>query len=1143
MNNYAIEIEVSEKVFRYSTTPYSEVLEADEGRVPVDFLPHIVEINLGESAISLEGKAAIPSTSVKVWDGKRTLSDFFSAIDYESAEVRVFDLDSNKELVFRGYLTDFSHTSAEASFTVRLDERFHLKEGLWIKFTANTFQHFEVGKPLNIEIATSWLRSGDLDMRIASVDFWVRDDGAWAKMTLPAISSPRAELVEWRGRSAYFFHNLTTEYALDLHVKVHSYCKTPLYGSVVYDDVFLDGAAEDVGGGVIGLSVRGNGPMFPRFNFYSDPVEGVSGIKDEWHHTFDEGNTPGFAAIGHPNSRYYEVIKHSQARFSDHADSGAQFPTDSRISNSKRVMLRFCESFGVDVTTSDIGGDPDSRETFLAFAEHWRRMQDGGKTIPIVPVKPVGGGQYKKVLDEIIVKVNKFVPVEDLDNPAIALGFLMLPSDIKDSIRMIGSELEHAGLDEVERLLITDDSLKLPRIFRYRIIDSAIINNEQYLKMEIHNSFGMDEEFLKSQGPRKVNSSKFGDSPGYSTLKEWNSYIKDPYCYNNIQAKDFVPRPRYIDPDQIMVPMEYNRHVKYIDFQVDIPNVAYQNVDTSGLENRLKGQRIEVIKDYESMVREMASIDPGSSDHSEVNLNILNNISGEYAVAKESSVRYSGIYNTFVERATFDAEGALEYADILEVDDEGGKAKGKVELDSDPKWTNLLTYNLSNFKLGIDSIRHEDMFGPKGAKDYFMKKQYRIIKDPVPQGGSALGSSFPILYGEINKFPLTHAVSSSVTMEASSPMSSGNDIYILSSNECNISDDSDITLYLEDEDGMVGDSEFGFSSVIPHIVKSPFPNVVDNHSFIVDGVSRTGQLSTPYHKVKKFTTLQGIPLYGIQLRGGEWNSKIGFADKRYPIRNGVGTTRILASVSGAFRRDSMQTISHPCDIFIQFVKDNCESPYNETSIDLDSFQKVKSLTRWYTASIPLSEETLPFELMDRICQQFGYFWSIVKGKVHLSVGDIDDVDNSKFISENGDIVGYIEEVDEGYKNTFSEILYSYDRDWSGNIYRREIFLNSSNNQYCASASAAKGGKGRLEIKADYVYSQNVAIDVSNRIAKVLCRRRKIYNVSVRKKDIRYSPGDVVNITYSRLGLRYSPVLIMSVKESGSLYEMTFIKFF
>jgi len=1150
MNNYAVEIEVDGRTFRYSTLPYTELINVDDGQIPLDFLPHILDIDLGESAVSLEGEATIPSTNIKVWDGKGVLSNFFKELDYEASEVRVYSIDSGKKLIFSGYLTDFSYTGAEVSFSVRVDERFHLKENIWIKFKANTFQYFDVRRPLRVEVATSWVKSNEMQFEIAPCQMWsmppeVRRDPPYESdidmdfdlRTYPCISSPIAYYVAKENPEERQWKQFEGGFSgLNVRINPHNFTRDRIFADSTQDLSSLlitigdDGYVDD-------SNVLNRVNKIPKFIL----DDNLDAVRVEWQNIFGLDPSLNLATIGWPNSKSYEVFSYegfasrqswNREKWGFDFDWKAMIPGISTFIADDPDAIELYEvltkNMVVDLLTCETLNKVDPYGRSLLFQRDYVKFRDRDMPPIIRPVKNFNGN-YRLALDEVVVKTNVFAPQEILDNPALALGFMMFPTSTKDKIRFI-----------------TEDSFKSlrtrrPRIFRYRIIDAKVINNEQYLKMEIHNSAGMKLDNLNKRMEKWDDA--IPENQALAKYRDWNPYIIDEYHYDHPQALDYFPVSTVVEVGTPLVPMNHNRHVSTIEFQIDVPNTVMADLNTSGLSSRLRGQRIEVIRDYESMVRELSSLEPQSSNHSEVNLNLLNNISGEYAVVKDSSVFYSDRRQTLIEKVQFDVEGAVTKDDVLQA--EGGTGKGSLELDSDPKWTNLLSYNFSNFKLGTDILEVRDLLSIKAAEDYFVKKRYRIIRDPVPQKSSSLGSSFPILYGNVKNMPMIHAVGSNVTMEASSPMSAGNDIYIFSSNECNITDDSDIEIRLSEEgsDGSVGDSEFGFSSLYPHIIKSPFPNVEDGHIFRSNGINRKGQISTPYHRVKKFTTLQGDQLYGIQLRGSEWDSELGFSDKRFPIRNGVGNTPLLASLSGAFRRDSRQTICHPCDIFIQFVRDNCEHPYSISSIDLDSFQRVKSLTRWYEASVPLFEEILPFELMDKIVRQFGYYWSIVDGKIYLSIADMDRVNHSKFISENGDLVGDIQEIDEGYKNTYSEIIYKYDKDWSTNGFKEEINLNSRNNRYCAISSAAKGGKGTFTVEAEFVYSHSVARDVSNRLAKVLCRRRKLYKASVRKRGVRYIPGDVVNITYSELGLRYSPVLIMSVKEVRDKYELTFLRFF
>jgi hypothetical protein len=1147
MNKYAIEIDVQGKMFRYSTIPYTGYRNDGDNSFPVDFLPHIIEISLGESAISLEGKAPIPSNSVKLWDGKGLLSNAFSGIDYESSKVEIYDISNGQELIFRGYLTEFSSVDGEVQFSVRVDDRFHLKEGVWVKFTANTFQYFEVRRPLNVEVSTSWMRNQEMDFEVASCDMWslrpeVRRvpsyeediDLALDIRSYPTISSPVGVFVGRRNPDQREFDQFEGGWAnLELRLYTHNLTHDRIFANA--SDDISDLIIPVVDGYVSSAGVKNKNNKYPVFKL----DETTNSVITEWKDVFDlnQGDDYTFAMIGWPNSKAYEVFRYDGV--SSLSQWGHEnFNTETEWNwkgllpwTTDPILETEIMSVRREIRTVDLLGcqtlalnDPYNRG--LVYHRAYNTARDTGYPVICRQIKKVDG-KYFPAKTELIVKSTAFAPDEVLENPALALGFMMFPDSVKNRVRFLSTDSQQ-GL-----------RAKREKIFRYRIVDAKVLNGEQYLKLEIHDSAGMKRKYFEEEMTKWPQSSPF--LTAIDLYEQWSVNTAHEFHYDHPQSLDMFPTSFDVGAETPLAPMYFNRHVSSIDFQIDIPNADAESVNAVHLKDRLKGERVEVIKDYESMLEELTSIAPDESDHSQVNLNILNNISGEFAIATSSEVKYSSAHETLIERVTFDTEGSVTDADVLESSRDLSKGKG--EMDSDPKWTNLLTYNFSKFRLGLDQLRHEELFGPAAAKDYFMKKQFRTIRDAVPQKASDIGKSFPIIYGDVRRYPLIHAIGTNVTMESGGSMSAGKDVYIFASNRCNITDDSDITLYLDGEEGMIHESEFGFSTIYPHIVKSPFPNVVDDHSFREGGMIRKGQLPTPYHRVNRFSTLQGVTLYGIQLRGGEWDRSLGFSDRRFPIRNGVGDTKLLVDICGPPREGSLQTVTHPCDVFIQFVADNCEHPYSYTSIDLESFQRVKNKTRWYTSSVPLPEEILPFELMDRIATQFGFFWGIEKGKVRASLVDMDEVDHSRLISDRGDIVGRVEEIDEGYKNTFSELLYQYDKDWVNNSYRHEILLNKDNNVYCASAAAARGGKGRLVIAADYVYSRGVANDVVTRIAKVLCRRRKMYRVTVRKSDKIYSPGDVVTISYRPLNLRYDPVLIMSVKPNEDTYEMTFLKFF
>jgi alpha-tubulin suppressor-like RCC1 family protein len=1561
MKRYAVEIYFEGNVLRFSTEPYTEVIEIEGRQSTLSYFPHILSVDLGESSISIEGAGSIPTVSISLWDGNLFLFENFSDVDYESADVKIYDIGEGKVEIFSGYLTEFSQTDNTAKFTVRLDERLYLKDGLWKKFTANTFQNFDIRKPLRVDLATSWMRREDMTVEIAGCPVWTsnsKSDLSISVGEVPAVSNSVAAVLD-------FNYSKPLDSQLNVVIDTLDKFDIPIYGSALYGDLDLDiisgiipegsiwswGDSNDIedqfseqsvkgrrassffpypeivsrysewqeiscghffslaiasegtlwawglnddgrtglnrssgsvgrptkisedrnwknisagqahslaikedgslwswgrnSNGQLGLgstSSRGvltpsrvgfsndwekisaggnhslaiktdgtlwawgsnlngrtglnlssgvtsspikigedsdwkhisagwdhsiaiktdgtiwawgnndsgqlgnnstlsltqpnkigsdnnwasvscgykfsiaiktnnsiyscgsnsrgktglgvllsNTPSFTRignqndwayvsagyeyclaiksdsslwgwgdntygqigafnfrhisgsatfrsylaqsfpykiggseqnwvkvsagrshslairssmsvgldgenvypdlrqyylrpvFNFSKDPLK--KGIVLSWEETFATSNSnevekiylssgaeegDNFAAIGWPNSRYYEIFKY---RIANHSKSD-NIP-DLVSNNSKRLSLTYCETLGGNSERfATPGSDLYNRFiSTLLFNDQWTKMVSSDKFVPITPIR-FYEGELSPVHSEVIVKTNLFAPPDVLTNPDYSLGYLMFDPQFKDNIRFLSSDVRSKSRSKREK------------IFRYRIIDADIIDGVQHLKLEIHNSKGMNldavkKEIIKRQSREIIDAGSVsievideGVVPLLTPIESdrdenyedkdvfyifdnkfrvvenlrlsqkfntWNSYLDHKYYYNNAQALDIFPNPIEVSIDEKFIPMSPNRQVKRIDFQIDIPGIDVKNANYSKLKNRLKGRRVEVIKNFQSMVQDLGLISNSGSSDSDINLNIINNITGEFAVVRNSRVFYNNSISALIERVNFDVEGGQSDRDVITVSQDDSKDTQAPDLDR--KFINLLSYNAYNSRLSGDEFNHEEVYGIEAARLYFLRQQYRIINDPVPPGSKELGKFFPMMYGYVKKYPMMQVISSDVTMESAGQTSAGNDVYIFSSNPCNISDDSDIVINLEDEDGRITEAELGFSVLWPHIIQSPFPNVLKDHNYKIRDKLYSGDINTPYHRVDSFETLYGDLLYGIKLRGYEWDETMGISDKRFPIRNGVGTTNLLIDVPGAFDKTSGQTYLHPCDIIINFIKDNCEFPYSENIIDLDSFQRVKGLTRFYLASIPLPEETTPFQLLDSICRQFGYFWHLNYGRIYIGILDLFDIEYDKFISEAGDIVGRVSEIDEGYKNTYSKIEYNYFKDWSKNSFRYSINLDKDNNKYCAVAAMSKGGKGVYKVDADYVTDMNVAIDVSSRLAKYLSRRRKVYTCQIKKSGIGYLPGEVVQISYSPLNLRYDEVLITSVKDLEAIYEINFIKFF
>src|SRR5699024_1775475 len=85
-------------------------------------------------------------------------------------------------------------------------------------------------------------------------------------------------------------------------------------------------------------------------------------------------------------------------------------------------------------------------------------------------------------------------------------------------------------------------------------------------------------------------------------------------------------------------------------------------------------------------------------------------------------------------------------------------------------------------------------------------------------------------------------------------------------------------------------------------------------------VYSVGELENPYHRTGRIRTSLGTQLEYFKLLGAEWNPELGARDKRYPIRNGVGNSKLYCTFYGYIDRTGRYSskvnfpITHPLSI-------------------------------------------------------------------------------------------------------------------------------------------------------------------------------------------------------------------------------------
>lgn len=782
--------------------------------------------------------------------------------------------------------------------------------------------------------------------------------------------------------------------------------------------------------------------------------------------------------------------------------------------------------------------------------------------------------------DRLFVRANGMVPVS-ASSSNLGYGFISLGMDGEASFlapievdEELGEEVE--GLSNAHRGLQTGMSMrkKNTKVFhRYSL--AGIIQdgdpNNPILVLDLH-CRTVDRTQLYRLDP-----------------KAGPAYVLGSY-----------EMPVKLQKDHSVKLVNFNWTVGEMDFH--IPNVddatrelilsdIYNN-ESASFVDRLRGNRIDMIDNYsdlEQAYRRGPASD--SMDYSESNNNVINNATGKFAVAINSTIEvepangFTQVEN-FFEKAQFSLPPYTE--DVLPLPTDVNLFGEIIDIEYANRlslidnYMNYMTYSSSarekvlypnfgnpSFDYTIEIVPSDA--GYLEAKGYFLSKLYRTLHDPVPENATDLGKHFPIVYGYVEKIPMVHVISKKV-LQSKDKNTAGDDVYIFSAHPCNVKTPFDIKIHLIDDQGESSSSSESERDYLPSvrnsIIQSPFPNRIEEHWEAVvshvDWLDEDGQphpdsftldppsvLYHPYHNVDTFETVDGFKLQGVKLRGGEWKHQAGQFDKRYPIRNGVGNTPLYASFAGYEDPSGYYTgvrrgvIEHHLDIVVHYIMNYGRYQGQDLLVDIASWQSVKGKTPKLVGSVFMSEGPMKVsELLSKVKDQFGTFWYLDGGKVVFTRPDLEVVDYSNPISDGLNLMNGISEDSSGYKKIYNEVVFNYSKQYHSEGYEGRIYLNKGNNYYCSQADKARHGKETLIIEADFVNSHQVASECSDYIAKMLCSRKAIYSLPVKYTDgISFKPGQYVPLTSKELGMDEVPVLITSVKMGRDHMDIEVTRFF
>jgi hypothetical protein len=1113
---FAIKIETPRYTLRYGTERL-EITEQIGGQATlVEYLPYVQSIDSPVASIELQGAPSVPSVKISVWDAFGDINQQLKSFNYESIPVTVYYLKDKKEIVdtFSGYMTDVSSKGGLTNFTVRVheDENFNSDTDV---FTYKTFQRAQVLTPKNVELYGNWD---------------IVEDTPWE---VQAVHGPKSRLFKAANAGGT---------SIELRIKNNTY--KPYHPT-------------DTGGITNSPNVFGG-------TFVHNRVFSLIDTEPDSALFYNELYGVGSMPPQHYDGHNLAVVSWTV----DTKDKPAL--KDGFILNAVRrqVIAYKTISLGAENRTI-LEGIPTSGPFRIQ-----NRLPEHAVVAPIDARYYTGGPlEGRKVkADRIFAGANGLVPV-DTTSPKISYGFIYLGMDAKDVTiePFSGSGVEDLWMsNEVppaneSYISNTSQDLKKAKSKLFHRFDiSAIIEvpgepNNPIIVLDMHN-----RPFDKTE-PYRL-SLKWAESGAAAILGSYEIPFKLKKG-TPIKLVDFKWRVGQAD-----------FHVNNVSTEdTDLLITQFYEDENAYFLDRLKGSRVDMIDNFSNMVNEF-SID-GEVDYGEINNNIVNNTTGNFAVAIGSKVTLDG--RDFTESVFFSlpphTEGILPIinnADISQVVDFEALIK-RPDVSSD--FINNLVYQSNERPKPIFNASNGFQYPDGGsaglydAKNYFLSRLYRILIDPVPENPQDLGKYFPIVYGYVEKVPMVHCISKK-TIESKDKNSAGDDVYIYSRHPCGVTNPYDIKIYLLDEQGREVDplnqnADF-LPSVRNEIIQSPFPNVLKDHWetgtyqrdwLRVDGVTYDtsyynlnfiGNIYHPYHYNSEFTTVEGNSLYGIKLRGEEWNSEAGILDRRYPIRNGVGSSPLYASFSGWRDMNGEITgrmgevIEHHADIAAHYIKTYRVQDPSFDSVDQASWQDVKSKTPKLFGSLFLNEGLIKIsDLLTKINEQFGTMWYNIGSKVFFVRPDLDLVDYSKIISDGINLIEGIEEDSIGYKKSYDQIVYNYRKNWVTGDFDEKIILDKYSNHYCAQASRSKIGRETLTIDADMVNSHAVATEAVAYIAKMRASRQVNYKLSLKYVEgIEFRPGDYVPLTSVVFNLKDFPVLIKSVKKEKDIIVIEAIGF-
>lgn len=1176
LHQYAIRVRFGGTELRYSNDRVV-IVETDESGAdyPVTFVPYLMEFSPFGSSIDIESKFPIPTSSLRIADADGLLADLFDDADVEAGNATVYALDIQGNILNEvdGYLTDYKRDKGVVSCTFIVNDD-KSDAGVLEVFSESSFQWFDIFNPFDVSVTPAFdlvpevpwrvlvasLRRANLDYQ--AWEYFDNSKGSYEGQN-PIGGTPGGSTtgyiklnIQGDDGNTYLDYdfvfgffikvadtNITAadDFHIDYDGTLYSSTDATRSGGTTRADVLEDFESQMTTGGVTvyfdevkeRLWVEGvygdlnldpydgiDGSTFSddALALYFDPdaVTGTSVPQERRSTLFPDPDGNSYALVVLGNSEYqgttelvaYSDCKKGQVRL---YDGSLQDTLDDNwyISGIPSVHNENPTGDFADITALDasIATEAEFRQTYGIKNKH-RAYET---------VAPKGAHEV------VYIDTGGLVP-SSLDDPKLGVGFLSFG----------------ASFD------IPNQNDSLIRFHRYKAVqfhnnvidprfDGTVVDT--VMKVEIHN--------------RNIDDSH-------------------DYAANQLQGSFEVPRSFLVE-DQSVFLAEWSSVLTSIDVRLTGLSARAKDLLSStskreSLRDRFKGYRVSMVADVE-LLREVVSEQVTAfNDETDVqqeaafNAAILNNTDGLFAVCVGSEINEDATNGGFIETLFFynrfknDSANPQfileeEFEGTVEPDTPGETAAIVREGSQDILYTNYFIYD-------PDIANAQDQQGEQIfnlGDEFFLRGTFKVLHDPVPQNKADIGRSFPIVYGFVKRAPMLHVVSKRPVKGMD--ITSGDDIYIFASHRCDVSSPNDIIVEIDGGDKLntkqTDVSQYSLN-LQPHIVKSPFPTEITNHYEAVEQenaisqnveafVSSRKTLRNPYHKLVRKETRTGFEVNGIQLRGGEWDSRLGKMDKRYAIRNGLGDTQLYASFGGHVSKDG-ELIRHPVDVFIHFVRTYGKWPYNEKFLDLDNLYKIKSRTRHYTVSVFIDSQISMPQFIERLFRNCGLFPYLNNGAVNLSYIDMDFVDYSNPIADGLNLLEGVREEDKFLKNIYDRIIYRYDYNYPLGKFDGVIDLNSSNNVYCAGASKAKGAKSTYEIQAFWVTDQRMASEIAFLFSKLLSQKRREYNLRVLDVEgINFSPGQVVPLLAPSLSSEQIPVVVLDVKPQKDVLELRVLR--